>query len=360
MADRLDAPSYGIDDYDYDLPPELIAQLPASSREASRLLVMDRTRGVIAHRQFRDLPDYLVPGDVLVVNNTRVVPARLHGTKETGGQVELLVLDPYKPSENGSEVGYECLIRSSKPARSGSRLLLNGDTEVVILASPGEGRVTVRFMTSEPLLHLLDRIGQIPLPPYIRRDAEADRSAKDARSYQTVYAERAGAVAAPTAGLHFTDELLATLDARRIERVSITLHVGYGTFAPMRAPDVRDHVIHAEYVEIGEETATRILRAKAEGRRIVAVGTTVVRALEWAATRSDTLAPRRGLCSHYIIPGYVFRIVDTMITNFHLPRSSLLLLVSAFAGRKAILDAYRTAVDHRYRFFSYGDAMLLQ
>ncbi len=359
MADSIDAASFRIDDYDYDLPPELIAQLPAPSRESSRLLVLDRARQRVAHRWFRDLSEYLVPGDVLVVNDTRVVPARLHGVKETGGQVELLVLDPYKDNDNGAGDGYECLIRSSKPARPGGRLLLNGGTEAVVVSEPHDGRVKVRFLGSEPVVEMLDRIGHVPLPPYIRRAPEACGETDDARSYQTVYAARAGAVAAPTAGLHFTDELLESLHARGIERIAVTLHVGYGTFAPMRVSDIRDHVIHSEYVEISGQAVSSILNAKEEGRRVVAVGTTVVRALEWAAARSHGLAPIRGLCGHYIYPGYEFRIVDTMITNFHLPRSSLLLLVSAFAGRQTLLEAYRAAVQHRYRFFSYGDAMLL-
>lgn len=359
MADSIDSASYSLEAYDYDLPAELIAQHPSYARESSRLLVLDRSRRTVAHRLFRDVSDYLVPGDLLVVNDTRVVPARLHGVKETGGRVELLVLDPYKSPENGAKEGYECLVRSSKPVRSGSTLSLEGGTDATILSLPHDGRVMVRFATSEPLLDLLARIGEIPLPPYILRDPETRSAGDDARSYQTVYAARAGAVAAPTAGLHFTAELLASLNARGVEIISVTLHVGYGTFAPMRVADVRKHVIHSEYAELGENAAYGILRAKEEGRRVVAVGTTVVRTLEWAAIRSHRLAPFSGLCDHYIYPGYEFRIVDAMITNFHLPRSTLMLLVSAFAGRETILDAYRTAIRCGYRFFSYGDAMLL-
>lgn len=359
MADSLDAGSFSLESYHYELPASLIAQHPSPDRPSSRLLVLDHRRGTLLHRRFFDLPELLVPGDLLVLNDTRVVPARVHGRKQTGGRVELLVLNPWRGQENGAAEGTECLIRSSKPTRSGSTLLLDGGLKASVLSTPCDGVVRVRFRTSEPLLELLDRIGRIPLPPYIERDPDASGATEDARSYQTVYATRAGAVAAPTAGLHFTDDLLACLQARGVERATVTLHVGYGTFAPMRVSDVREHVLHSEYAAIDAATVNRIRSAKAEGRRVLAVGTTVVRALEWAASGPDGLAPRSGSCSHYIYPGYPFRVVDAMITNFHLPKSSLLLLVSAFAGREAIMDAYRTAIREKYRFFSYGDAMLL-
>ncbi len=359
MLDSPEPADFSLEAYHYDLPPELIAQHPSSERPSSRLLVLDRKRRDLSHRHFFNLPELLAPGDLLVVNDTQVVPARLHGRKQTGGRVELLVLDPWKAPGNGASEGCQCLIRSSKPTRAGSRLFLEDNLEATVLSATGDGVVWVRFHTSEPLLDVLDRVGRVPLPPYIERDPDLEDASGDARSYQTVYAKRAGAVAAPTAGLHFTDDLLASLRARQIELTSITLHVGYGTFAPIRASDVREHTMHSEYAAIDAVAVHRIHKAKKDGRRVVAVGTTVVRTLEWAASGPDGLAPRSGLCRYFIYPGCLFRVVDAMITNFHLPKSSLLLLVSAFAGREAILDAYRTAVREKYRFFSYGDAMLL-
>jgi S-adenosylmethionine:tRNA ribosyltransferase-isomerase len=345
--------------YHYDLPPTLIAQTPSDRREASRLLVLDRSGNGFEHRRFEELPAYLKSGDVLVVNDTRVVPARISGAKETGGRVELLVLDPYKDPNRGIEEGYQCLLKESKPSQPGSFVTLQNGARVEMLTRKQNGRTRVRFLSPEPLLDLLQRLGQVPLPPYIIRKEGDQARQDDARTYQTVYAQKPGAVAAPTAGLHFSAELLKKLENHGVELVTITLHVGYGTFAPIRAEDIREHEMHSEYAEISPDSAQRIASAAKEGRRIVAVGTTVVRTLEWAALDSGTVRPFSGLCNHYIYPGYRFRAVNAMITNFHLPQSTLLLLVSAFAGRETILEAYEEAIGKDYRFFSYGDAMLI-
>jgi len=345
--------------YHYDLPPALIAQTPSDRRETSRLLVLNRTGNLFDHRRFEELPAYLKPGDVLVVNDTRVVPARLRGIKETGGRVELLVLDPYKDPDLGAEEGYRCLVKESKPSQPKSLITLQNGLRAKVLTPKQDGKARVRFLSSEPLLDLLQRVGEVPLPPYIIR-SEGDRAAvDDAATYQTVYAQKPGAVAAPTAGLHFSTPLLKQLENQGVELATVTLHVGYGTFAPIRVEDIREHGMHSEYAEISHDSAERIAKAAKEGRRIVAVGTTVVRTLEWVALDSGKVIPFSGLCSHYIYPGYRFRVVNAMITNFHLPQSTLLLLVSAFAGRETILEAYEEAIGNDYRFFSYGDAMLI-
>ena len=357
MEDREES-AYHLENYHYELPPDLIAQVPSDRREASRLLVLDRLRNRIEHRRFEEIASYLKPGDVLVVNDTRVVPARLWGVKETGGRVELLVLDPYKDPELGSREGYRCLVKASKHSQQGSLITLQNGTRAILLTPAQEGKAQVRFLGSEPLLELLQRIGEVPLPPYIRRE-ENRASIDDTTTYQTVYAQKPGAVAAPTAGLHFSASLLKELENHGVELATVTLHVGYGTFAPIRVEDIREHEMHSEYAEISLDSAERIAKASEKGRRIVAVGTTVVRTLEWVALNSRRVNPFSGLCNHYIYPGYRFKVVDAMITNFHLPQSTLLLLVSAFAGRKTILEAYQEAIRNTYRFFSYGDAMLI-
>lgn len=335
MEDKAEI-AYRLDDYDYVLPAELIAQEPSARREKSRLLVLNRSRGEVEHCLFEDVVRFLHSDDVLVVNNTKVVPARLFGTKETGGRIELLILDPYKDVDLGARDGYTCLVKASKGAKPGSRIALEGGCEAEILSSLGDGKAQVRFLDGKPLLHTLNRIGQVPLPPYIRRDAGASATVDDLRSYQTVYANKPGAVAAPTAGLHFSEELLGALKRRGVDLVKITLHVGYGTFSPVRVEDIREHSMHEEYAEIERESAERIENAAKEGRRIVAVGTTVVRVLEWAALRLGRITEFSGYCNHYIYPGYHFKMVDALITNFHLPKSTLLLLVSAFAGREPL------------------------
>lgn len=351
-------PVYDLKFYDYDLPEELIAQTPAGSRDGSRLLALDRQTGRVAHHRFRDLGAFLKAGDLLVVNDTRVVPARLHGCKQTGGRVEVLVLDPYKPRETAWSEGYECLIKSSKPLKVGSTLELRENIEVKVLETTMNGRAKLLFPQERDIMDILAAWGEVPLPPYIKREASTPE-VRDTQWYQTVYAGSPGAVAAPTAGLHFTTPLLDTLRSSGVEMAAVTLHVGYGTFSPIRTQDLRHHTMHSEQVEISEDTAAKIRKAGELGRRIIAVGTTVVRAIEWAALKTEILQAFSGPCDHYIYPGYAFKVVDAMITNFHLPQSSLILLVSAFAGRENILRAYETAVSHGYRFFSYGDAMLI-
>ena len=350
--------TFNLDDFQYSLPETLIAQGPLEEREACRLLVLRRSRETLEHRRFAEVGAYFKPGDVLVLNNTRVVPARLLGTKETGGRIELLVLEPLRPSEHGRGNGHACLVKAAKPPKPHSLIILENGLQAEILTTPVEGKVHVRFLTSEPLSKILERAGAVPLPPYIHRDG-AGTQFDDATFYQTVYAEEPGSVAAPTAGLHFSPGLLQELEKRGVEIVKVTVHVGYGTFAPMRVTDVREHRMHPEYAEITLASAERIAQAKSEGRRIVAVGTSSTRILEWVARECGSVTAFSGYCDLYIYPGFRFRVVDALITNFHLPKSTLLLLVSAFAGRKEILDAYREAIRENYRFFSYGDAMLI-
>ncbi len=350
--------TFRLEDYDYDLPPELIAQRPAPAREHSRLLILDRSSGALGHSRFDRIGQHLRPGDLLVVNDTRVVPARLTGRKKTGGTVELLVLDPHKPPGPGCIEGHCCLVRASKGVRAGQVIELSEGICAEVISAPVGGMAQVRFSGASGIVDILDRIGLTPLPPYIGR-ASGKAAPDDRICYQTEYARHPGAVAAPTAGLHFTKSLLGGLTASGIEIAALTLHVGYGTFAPIRCADIRKHRMHPEFIGIAEETADAVNRAKRERRRVVAVGTTVVRSLEWLFAKQGEIAPFRGMCDHYIYPGCRFAVVDCMVTNFHLPKSSLILLVSAFAGRSRILSAYREAVRERYRFFSYGDAMLI-
>lgn len=342
-------------DFDFVLPPDQIAQVPADRRDEARLLVLDRSGG-LSHRGVRDLPELIPEGALLVVNDTRVIPARLYGKKPTGGRVELLLVERLPVALAGKE-RWRCLGGASKPIRLGP-IAIDGEgaPEAEVLAVDGD-RVDVEFTVGEqPLLARLPAIGEVPLPPYIRR--ESARS-EDKERYQTVYARVPGAVAAPTAGLHFTPELLEELDARGIGRTAITLHVGPGTFAPLRSDDVDAHVMHEERYEIPESAAAAIDRAKAARRPVVAVGTTVVRTLE-AAARDGRVRPGAGTTKLFIRPGFHFDIVDQLITNFHLPRSTLLMLVCAFAGRDRVLAAYAEAVRAGYRFFSYGDAMYIR
>ena len=331
-------------DFSYQLPEELIAQQPLAERSASRLLTLDGSTGALADRQMRDLPQLIAPGDLLVFNDTRVIPARLFALKDTGGKVELLL---ERPLENAHALVHA---RASKPLRPGMFLQSRGGSIRVV-----EKRGDLWVMElPDPALSFFEHYGQMPLPPYIRRDPDVI----DTTRYQSVFARRHGAVAAPTASLHFDAELLAALDARGVQRAFVTLHVGAGTFQPVRTDAVGAHVMHAEFVEVGPEACAAIARARARGARVIAVGTTVVRALESAAG-GGTLAPYVGESSLFIVPGFRFRVVDAMVTNFHLPESTLLMLVSAFARREAVLDAYRHAVAGQYRFFSYGDAMFV-
>ncbi len=357
MAGKQDL-SFRLGDYDFELPPELIAQRPAPRREDSRLLVLDRARNSIEHSRFRSIGNFLDRGDLLVINDTRVVRARLACRKQSGGRAELLVLDPYKTPADGAGQGYTCLVKASKGVRTGQVLHLEDGTRAEIAAPLGNGKALVRFPGGEAIFDILGRLGEVPLPPYIvRRPGCAP--VDDSSCYQTEYAQKPGAVAAPTAGLHFSRSLLEELSAAGIETAAVTLHVGYGTFAPLRCEDIREHRMHSEFFEVGAEAADAVCRAKREGRRVVAVGTTVVRTLEYIYSRRGRIEACSGSCDHYIYPGYRFRVIDRMVTNFHLPGSSLILLVSAFAGRAAILDAYAEALRERYRFYSYGDAMLI-
>jgi S-adenosylmethionine:tRNA ribosyltransferase-isomerase len=349
-------PDFLLSSYHYELPPELIAQSPAASRDASRLLVLDCRNETLVDRAFGDVVDYIEPGDLLVVNDTRVFPARLLGKKETGGQVELFLLE-YPAGAPGGEVEGIGLVRSSKRVREGMRLFFGEGLSATVVELLADGKVRVLLHVAGSLDAALERHGQLPLPPYIERP-EGERPG-DRERYQTVYAAKTGAVAAPTAGLHFTEALLGQLRDKGVLTTTVTLHVGYGTFAPVRVADIRDHQIHAEYLEVSADTAALVNQVRQQGKKVWAVGTTSVRALEFAADGAGRVQPTSGLCDLYIYPGYRFRVVQNLITNFHLPGSSLLFLVSALAGRERILAAYGHAVAARYRFFSYGDAMMI-
>lgn len=336
-------------DYLYDLPEELIAQEPAQRRDASRLMLLDRASGELNHQHFRDVPELLSPGDLLVLNDTRVIPARLRGKRPTGGDIELLLLEP------AGEGRWITLAKPAKRLREGERVLLPEGREAIVEAVGEEGRRTVRFEPLEEWDAWLWRNGSMPLPPYIQREVEAS----DRERYQTVYAEHKGAVAAPTAGLHFTDELLGELESKGIGNARLTLHVGIGTFRPVSVEDVRDHRMDAERYIVNKETAQKINDTKKNGGRIVAVGTTAVRTLESISDEEGMVHPGSDATDIFIRPPYRFKTIDALITNFHLPGSTLIMLVSALAGRETILRAYKEAVRERYRFFSYGDAMLI-
>jgi S-adenosylmethionine:tRNA ribosyltransferase-isomerase len=334
-----------VSDFDFDLPAELIAQRPLPERAASRLLVLNGQSGRLEDRRFAELPALLQPGDLLVLNDTRVIPARLRGRKASGGRIEMLLERITGPCTASAQ------LRASRAPAVGARLSLVGGAQAVVEARSGD-LFELRFDRNVDE-HLLEH-GEVPLPPYIDRPVAAD----DAQRYQTIYAARRGAVAAPTAGLHFDAAVFDTLEKRGIERACLTLHVGAGTFAPLRAERLADNRLHAERAEVSEALCRRIAAVKARGGRVVAVGTTAVRALETAALPGK-LAPYSGETEIFIYPGFCFRVVDAIITNFHLPRSSLLMLVAAFAGLGPVMAAYEHAVAQRYRFFSYGDAMLV-
>ncbi len=342
-------------DFNYQLPPQLIAQRPSPQRRDCRLLYLNGASGELQHNTFADIGDYLRSGDVLVFNNTRVIPARLYGTKATGGKVEILIerlLGKHKVLAQ---------VRASKTPRAGVRIDLHRDQHdanvaatLQVIGREGEFFV-LQFDRSQNLEAVLAELGHMPLPPYITRADEAI----DAERYQTVYAQQPGAVAAPTAGLHFDEALIAQLSARAIDMAFVTLHVGAGTFQPMRVDAICEHQMHAEYIEVDAQACAQIQAARDNGGRVIAVGTTSVRCLETAAS-SGSLKPYSGDTQIFIYPGYEFRCVDAMITNFHLPESTLLMLVSAFAGRDNMLQAYNAAIAEEYQFFSYGDAMLIE
>ena len=344
-----------VSDFDFDLPVHLIAQAPAPARGASKLLVLRKDRSS-EHAAVTDLPEILQEGDLLVVNDSKVFPARLLGIRvPSGGAVECLLLSSLDDGH------WDALVHPGQKLKPGSRVVFRGHHHELhgeILARHFHGRRTIRLWTDDgsAVEDAIDEIGHIPLPPYIKRDDEPT----DRDRYQTIYARERGSIAAPTAGLHFTPDLLAALDHRGIERAAITLHVGYGTFQPVRVGQVEDHTVERERFSIGEAAAATINRAKREKRRIIAVGTTTTRALESAARSGDGVIAAQSVWTDlYIYPGFAFRIVDGLMTNFHLPQSSLLMLVSAFAGRDTVLAAYREAVERGYRFYSYGDAMLI-
>ena len=337
-----------LSDFHFDLPEELIAQYPLAERSASRLLCLDRHSGALEDAQFAVLPERLAPGDLLVFNDTRVIPARLHGFKDTGGRVEILI-----ERMTGDRT---CLaqMRASKSPREDSMIRLDDGSRLRVKGRQSPFYLLELDSPGEKLDAVLDRVGHMPLPPYIQR---ADESL-DVERYQTVYARRPGAVAAPTAGLHFDADILDALEQRGVATTRVTLHVGAGTFQPVRTEEIEDHAMHAEYLEVSSESCDAIARTRSRGGRVIAVGTTAVRSLETAASGGD-LAPFSGDTRLFIYPGYSFRVIDGLVTNFHLPGSSLLMLISALAGRQEVLAAYRHAVASRYRFFSYGDAMLI-
>lgn len=344
--------------YDYVLPPECIAQTPLVPRDHSRLLVV-KDQDHHEHAIFRDLVNWLKPGDLLVLNNTRVIPARLYGRKSTGLPVEILLLEPQPEPDR-----WLTLVKPGKRLKPGATIIFgaetdaeptpNGLTATVLAADPPTGGRILQFHTPEgqTLETLIQQLGQIPLPPYITD------STAEPEQYQTVYASLPGAVAAPTAGLHFTPELLQKLQDQGIDQTFVTLHVGVGTFRPVEAEEITTHQMHAEWLEVSESTVAQINQTKARGGRVIAVGTTVVRSLEGAA-QSGSLQPFRGKTNLFIYPGYQWQVIDGMITNFHLPRSSLMMLVSALIGRQRLLDLYQTAITEHYRFYSFGDAMLI-
>lgn len=336
-------------DFHYDLPTHLIAQHPASRRDGSRLLCLDGEDGAIRHLQFSDFPDQLAPGDCLVVNNTRVIPARLIGHRaDTGSEVEILLLER-RDSHN-----WETIVRPGRRVRPGHHIVfLPGELEADIVEILPDGGRVVRFAFDSPWEALLERAGAVPLPPYIHETLE------DRERYQTVYARFAGSAAAPTAGLHFTDEMLGAIRARGIPVAELTLHVGLGTFRPVQAEDLSDHIMHREYYEMSEACAAIINRTHQNGGRVVAVGTTSCRVIETVADERGLVHAGSGWTEIFIYPGYRFKGVDALLTNFHLPESTLLMLISAFAGREHVMTAYKEAVEHSYRFFSFGDAMFL-
>ncbi len=348
--------------YDFPLPPENIAQHPTDRREDSRLFVLHRKTDLREHLHFTDIIDLLQKGDLLVVNDTKVFPARLLGRKDTGGKAEVFLLSYPQLTEGRTDTAAAtatALIKSSKRPRPGSVITVGDDLSCTILERLDEGRVSIalHYDRHKDLTEILGKHGQIPLPPYIERDKGSTE--EDSTRYQTVYASQPGAVAAPTAGLHFSEGLLEKIREKGVSIATITLHVGYGTFAPVHAEAIRDHIIHKEYVHISEENAETINRVRQEGGKIWAVGTTTVRALEFAGDEQGKVQPTDDWCDLYIMPGYRFKVIDNLITNFHLPQSSLLFLVSALCGRERLLECYSQAVAQGYRFYSYGDAMAI-
>lgn len=354
-----------LQDFDFSLPPGLIAQQPAAERDASRLMVLDRGKGALAHRVFSDLPEYLNPGDVLVVNETEVLPVRLLGRKESGGKAEVLLV---RREEDGSETAggtgtiwrtssWECLVKGA--GRKGTALLFGEDLRGELLDCTPAGLWRIFLRSRGDIEEVLDRTGYPPLPPYIRRNGDPEMRGLDLRRYQTVFARRRGAIAAPTAGLHFTERLLERIRSRGVSVVALTLHVGLGTFLPVKEEEVEAHRLAPEFFDVSPAAAAAVNLARSVGKKVFAVGTTVARAVESCVDSNGMVEAKQGATDLFIFPGYRFRAVDRLITNFHLPRSTLLMLVAAFAGRERVLAAYEEAVKEKYRFYSYGDAMLI-
>ena len=336
-------------DFYYDLPPELIAQTPLDKRDTSRLMTLDRATGAVEHHHFYELPDFLNPGDCLILNDSRVLPARLLGQRlPGGGACEVLLL-----IDRGDKT-WECLVRPGRKMRTGAKLSFgNGELTAEVVQELPDGNRLVRFDYEGIFLEVLEHLGKMPLPPYIKEELQ------DQERYQTVYSKVLGSAAAPTAGLHFTPELLEKIAAKGVSIGYVTLHVGLGTFRPVKEEEITDHEMHSEYCVISQETADLINRTKANGGRCICVGTTSCRTLESWAAEDGHMEPKAGWTNIYIYPGYKFKVMDGLVTNFHLPESTLIMLVSAFAGREHVLAAYRKAVEEKYRFFSFGDAMFI-
>lgn len=335
-------------DFDFQLPEELIAQTPLERRDASRLLTLDKATGSVEHHHFYDLPRFLKSGDCLVLNNSRVLPARLIGHRPTGGVCEVLLL-----VDKGGDL-WECLVRPGRKLKPGARVIFgDGQLTATIEAELEDGKRAVRFHYQGIFLEILEQLGRMPLPPYIKAELQ------DQERYQTVYSKVVGSAAAPTAGLHFTPELLEQVREMGVKVCYVTLHVGLGTFRPVKAEDIQDHEMHSEFCMISQETADTINKAKKNGGRVICVGTTSCRTIESFAAEDGTMSERSGWTNIFIYPGYQFKVLDALITNFHLPQSTLIMLVSALAGREHVLAAYEEAVRERYRFFSFGDAMFI-
>ena len=336
-------------EFDFYLPEELIAQTPLEKRDSSRLLVLDKATGALEHRHFYELPEFLNEGDCLVLNNSRVLPARLIGARETGGAVELVLL------RDLGEGRWECLSRPGRKTKPGTKLVFGGGELTAEVESVAEGgNRIVRFDYEGIFLEVLERLGKMPLPPYIKEELN------DPERYQTVYSRELGSAAAPTAGLHFTQELLDKIAAKGVKVCYVTLHVGLGTFRPVKEDEIEQHEMHSEFCIVPEDTAQIISKTKQCGGRVVAVGTTSCRTLESFAKDNGTIEPSSGWTDIFIYPGYKFKCIDALVTNFHLPESTLIMLVSALAGREHVLNAYKVAVEERYRFFSFGDAMFIK
>jgi len=338
------------EEFDYPLPPSLIAQYPSPQRGETSLMVLHRRDGLIEHRIFQDILQYFNPGDLLVMNNTRVLPARLIGNKETGGRVEILLI----PSWNGTRGVWEALIKSSGKVKQGMRIQFEPGFEAEV-EEVKDGKGKIRFQWQGEVVETLKKIGHIPLPPYIKREDEPF----DRDRYQTVFAERDGSIASPTAGLHFTHSMFQSLKENNVRTTTITLHIGIGTFAPVKALDIENHQMEAEWIEISEETAKEIEDTKTRGGKVIAVGTTTTRALESFHNGKGGVRPGKGMTSLFIYPPYRFQVMDGLVTNFHLPKSTLIMLVSAFSGKDLLMRAYHEAINRKYRFYSYGDAMLI-